>query len=116
MHTRSEQIHALSVALVHALSVALVVALFAAALSIMTGCSAIDITNPGFFAAISASSNTIRVNEQIQLKTNINATGSSWPFPVRGESGNATYGVTASGAGRRQAEPSVRFPTTKPAR
>ena len=89
MRTRSEHFHALKVALV--------VASFAGAMLMVNGCSSIKITNPGFFTVISAASDTIRVNQQIQLKNNMNLTGSPLTFSVNGvQGGNAELGTIDS--------------------
>jgi uncharacterized protein (DUF1800 family) len=89
MHARFER--------TYALNTALFVASLVYALLLMTGCSGIDITNPGFFAAISAPSSTIRVNQTLQLKNNMNATGSPLTFYVNGvQGGNAELGTVDS--------------------
>jgi uncharacterized protein (DUF1800 family) len=81
----------------HALKVALAVASLACAVSLVNGCSSIKITNPGFFTAISAASDTIRVNQQIQLKNNMSLTGSPLTFSVNGvQGGNAELGTIDS--------------------
>lgn len=81
----------------HALKVALAVVLSAGAMSLVNGCSAIKITNPGFFTAISADSSTIRVTQQVQLKNNMSLTGSPLKFSVNGvPGGNSELGTIDS--------------------
>jgi uncharacterized protein (DUF1800 family) len=75
----------------------LALASLSCALTFAVGCSKIDITNPGFFAAISAADSSIRVNQQMQLKNNMNATGSPLTFAVNGvEGGNSEFGTVDS--------------------
>jgi hypothetical protein len=54
---------------------ALVVALLGAAMSLLTGCSGVTISNPDFYTAISAPVTSLRVTQQTQLVRGSQATG-----------------------------------------
>ncbi len=84
---------------VHRLDFALTLACFIGAASLLTGCNSYTIQDPSAFAAISASSSTIRVNQQIKLTTHWQLPGSVLTFAVNGvPGGNAELGtVDASG-------------------
>ena len=59
----------------------------------MTGCSGYKVTDPGYFAAISAA-NTIRVNQQLQIVNNEKFTGVPLTFSINGiAGGNAELGT-----------------------
>jgi uncharacterized protein (DUF1800 family) len=78
--------------------VALTLALFAAPILLLSGCSSsFVVTDPGYFARISASSLTIRVNQQIQIQNNQKASGVPLVFSVNGiPGGNAELGTIDS--------------------
>ncbi len=77
--------------------IVLMLACFASAASLLTGCNSFNIENPGAFAAISAPSGTIRVNQQIQLTTHWQLPGSVLTFYVNGvQGGNAELGTVNS--------------------
>ena len=84
---------------IHRLDFALTLACFIGAASLLTGCNSYTIQDPSAFAAISASSSTIRVNQQIKLTTHWQLPGSVLTFSVNGvPGGNAELGtVDASG-------------------
>ncbi len=69
---------------------ALVLATLVGALSLLTGCSGFKVTDPGYFAAISASAATIRVNQQLQIVNNAKATGVPLTFAVNGIVGGSS--------------------------
>jgi uncharacterized protein (DUF1800 family) len=71
----------------NALAFTLILASFASAISLLTGCSNFSITNPGYFAAISAANSTIRVNQQMQIVNNAKASGVPLTFYVNGVAG-----------------------------
>jgi len=72
-------------------------AILAGALSILTGCSGFQVTDPGYFAALSASATSIRVNQQLQIANNAKATGVPLSFAVNGiAGGNSIVGTIDS--------------------
>ena len=76
---------------------ALFIAMLVGALSFLTGCSGFKVTDPGYFAAISASAATIRVNQQLQIVNNAKATGVPLAFAVNGiVGGNSILGTIDS--------------------
>jgi uncharacterized protein (DUF1800 family) len=79
----------------HSFRTAFILGLFAVAGALLTGCgSGFD---PSFPAAITAPSNTLRVNETLQLQTNAIVTGSPMTFSVNGvPGGNAKLGTIDS--------------------
>jgi uncharacterized protein (DUF1800 family) len=70
----------------------------AGAVSLLTGCSSgFTVKDPGYYAAISASATTIRVNQQIQIVNNEKITGVPLTFYVNGiAGGNAELGTIDS--------------------
>ncbi len=89
MQARSERIQAFKVALAGAL--------VAGAIGLLTGCATVSISNPDFFAAISAPSSTIRVNQQIQLVRASMASGAPLTYSANGvEGGNGEFGTVDS--------------------
>ncbi len=89
VRVRSEQ--------VYALRAALILASFTTLISLMTGCGTSPTINTSYFAAISASSTSVRVNQQLQLTTNTKVTGSPLTFFVNGvQGGNSTVGTIDS--------------------
>ena len=63
-------------------------------MSLLTGCSNFKVTDPGYYAALSASATTIRVNQQLQIVNNEKATGVPLTFYVNGVAGgNAELGT-----------------------
>ena len=72
---------------------ALAAATLCSAIFLMTGCSGYKVTDPGYFAAISAA-NTIRVNQQLQIVNNEKFTGVPLTFSINGiAGGNAELGT-----------------------
>jgi uncharacterized protein (DUF1800 family) len=72
----------------------LLTVLMSCAMCFIAGCSKIDITDPAAFAANSPAANSIRVNQQILLKSNTDAAGSLLTFSVNGvEGGNSEVGT-----------------------
>ena len=81
----------------YTLNVALVAASFAGAISLLSGCNSFTITDPGLFAAITAPSSTIRVNQQLQLSSQALSFGSPMTFYVNGiQGGNQELGTINS--------------------
>jgi len=74
--------------------------LLAGVTSLVTGCSSgYSVKDPGYYTAISASANTIRVNQQLQIANNQQYTGVPLTFYVNGVAGgNSTLGtINAAG-------------------
>jgi len=95
-----------------ALNVVLTAAAFAGALSLISGCSSFTVGGAGSFAAISASSSTIRVNQQLQLTGHALSVGSPLTFYVNGVlGGNAELG-TVDSSGLYSAPAVVPVPNT----
>ncbi|HEX3891913.1 MAG TPA: DUF1800 domain-containing protein [Terracidiphilus sp.] len=70
---------------------------FAGALSFLTGCGNVKVTDPGYYAALSVTAATIRVNQQIQIVNNEKITGVPLTFYVNGiAGGNAQLGTIDS--------------------
>jgi uncharacterized protein (DUF1800 family) len=66
-------------------------------MGLLSGCAKVNISNPDFLAAISASSSTIRVNQQIQLVRASEASGAPLTYSVNGvQGGNAEFGTVDS--------------------
>lgn len=104
MHTRSER--------EPGFSAALVLAFMGSSVLWMTGCAGISITNKSFFAAISASASSIRVNQQAQLSNHMQITGDALAFSVNGVAGgNAELG-TVDGNGLYTAPAIVPVPNS----
>jgi hypothetical protein len=79
------------------LNVALTMASLACAIALMSGCGGVSITNPNFFAAISASTSTIRVNQTVQMVRASQASGAPLTYSVNGvQGGNAEVGTIDS--------------------
>src|ERR1700749_2608044 len=74
--------------------VALPLTLFAAPILLLSGCSSsFVVTDPGYFARISAA-DTIRVNQQVQIQNNQKASGVPLIFSINGiPGGNAELGT-----------------------
>ena len=67
------------------------------ALSLLTGCGDFKVTDPGYYAAISASATSLRVNQQLQIVNNQKITGVPLTFSVNGiAGGNAQLGTIDS--------------------
>src|ERR1700733_4177278 len=67
------------------------------AISLITGCSNFNVTDPGYYARISASAATIRVNQTLQIVNNEKASGVPLTFYVNGiAGGNAVLGTIDS--------------------
>ncbi len=77
---------------------ALVLASLLGTISLFTGCSSsFSVTDPGYYARISASATTIRVNQQLQIVNNEKITGVPLTFYVNGiAGGNAVLGTIDS--------------------
>lgn len=79
------------------LKIALIFAAVGSALGSMTGCSGITITDKGFYTAISAPANSLRVTQQVQLANHMQLTGIPLTFSVNGVAGgNAVLGTVDS--------------------
>jgi hypothetical protein len=77
-----------------ALSLPLYLLLLVATSLGMSGCGYFAVTNPSFYAGISAPGNTLRVNQQMQLKDNARTTGVPVIFFVNGvQGGNSEFGT-----------------------
>ena len=93
-------------------SLPLSLVLFTAIIPFLTGCGYFAVTNPGFYAGISAPGNTLRVNQQMQLKDNARTTGVPVIFFVNGvQGGNSEFG-TIDGNGLYTAPAIVPVPNT----
>ncbi len=67
------------------------------ALSFLTGCGNVKVTDPSYYARISTTASTIRVNQQIQIVNNEKITGVPLTFYVNGiAGGNAQLGTIDS--------------------
>ena len=78
-------------------SVALTVAGLACAFWLLSGCSNFVVTDPGSFARISASSSTIRVNQQLQIQNHQQVSHVPLAFSINGVlGGNAELGTIDS--------------------
>jgi uncharacterized protein (DUF1800 family) len=76
---------------------ALCLASLLGAISLITGCSNFNVTDPGYYARISASATTIRVNQTLQIVNNQKASGVPLTFYVNGiAGGNAVLGTIDS--------------------
>jgi len=79
---------------------------------LLTGCASFTLTDPGYFAAITGTGSTIRVNQQMQMANNAKATGVPLIFYVNGiAGGNAEFG-TIDGNGLYTAPAIVPVPNT----
>ena len=79
------------------LNLSLCLAALAAIIPLLSGCGYFAVTDPSFYAGISASATTLRVNQQIQLKDNARTTGVPVIFFVNGvQGGNAEFGTISS--------------------
>ena len=82
---------------IRALNVALLLTSFAGAMGLMSGCGGVNVTNPDFYAAISASASTVRVNQTVQTIRASQATGAPLTYSVNGvQGGNAELGTVDS--------------------
>jgi uncharacterized protein (DUF1800 family) len=73
---------------------ALLAASFAGAIGFLSGCGGVSITNPDFYAAISASTSTVRVNQTVQMVRASQASGAPLTYSVNGVvGGNAELGT-----------------------
>jgi len=80
-----------------ALSLPLSLVLLTALISLLSGCGYFAVTDPSFYAGISAPASTLRVNQQMQLKDNARTTGVPVIFFVNGvQGGNAEFGTIDS--------------------
>jgi uncharacterized protein (DUF1800 family) len=80
-----------------ALSLPLSLVLLTALISLLSGCGYFAVTDPSFYAGISAPASTLRVNQQMQLKDNVRTTGVPVIFFVNGvQGGNAEFGTIDS--------------------
>jgi uncharacterized protein (DUF1800 family) len=76
---------------------ALIVTSLIGATWLMTGCANFTVTDPGYFAAISLPSGSIRVNQQIQIANHMRSTRVPLTFYVNGiAGGNAEIGTVDS--------------------
>ena len=74
--------------------VALVVASLCGAMSLLTGCAGVSISNPDFYTAISAPVSSLRVTQTTQLVRGSQATGAPLTYSVNGVvGGNAEVGT-----------------------
>jgi uncharacterized protein (DUF1800 family) len=89
---------------------ALFLAVLVGTLSFLTGCSGFKVTDPGYFAAISASATSIRVNQQLQIVNNAKATGVPLTFAVNGIVGGNSILGTIDGNGMYTAPAIVPIP------
>ena len=78
----------------------------------LTGCESFTLTNPGYFAAITAAGNTIRVNQQMQIGNNARATGVPLIFSVNGIAGGNSQVGTIDSNGLYTAPAIVPVPNT----
>ena len=79
---------------IRALNVALLLTSFAGAMGLMSGCGGVNVTNPDFYAAISASASTVRVNQTVQTIRASQATGAPLTYSVNGvQGGNTVHGA-----------------------
>jgi uncharacterized protein (DUF1800 family) len=80
-----------------ALSLSLSLALLTTVLPFLSGCGYFVVTDPSFYAGISAPVTTLRVNQQTQLKDNARTTGVPVIFFVNGfQGGNSEVGTIDS--------------------
>jgi uncharacterized protein (DUF1800 family) len=72
--------------------------ILAGALSLLTGCSSnFNVTDPGYYTAISASASSVRIGQTLQIVNNQKATGVPLTFYVNGVAGgNAVLGTIDS--------------------
>lgn len=71
-----------------------VIAIVWGVFSLLTGCSGYSVTDPSYYAAITAGSNSIRVTQQMQIANNAKITGVPLTFYVNGiAGGNAEVGT-----------------------
>jgi uncharacterized protein (DUF1800 family) len=71
--------------------------IFAGALSLLTGCGDFKVTDPSYYAAISASASSIRIGQTLQIVNNQKITGVPLTFYVNGVAGgNAQLGTIDS--------------------
>src|SRR5579863_123323 len=81
-------------------------------ISHLSGCGYFVVTDPSFYAGISAPGTTLRVNQQMQLKDNARTTGVPVIFFVNGiQGGNSEFG-TIDGNGLYTAPAIVPVPNT----
>lgn len=97
---------------VSASRIALALASFTCAVSLIAGCGNSATINQSYFAEISASSNTIRVNQQLQISTHVQVTGSPLTFYVNGVQGGNTELGTVDNNGLYKAPAIVPVPNT----
>jgi uncharacterized protein (DUF1800 family) len=80
-----------------ALRVMLAMTSVVAAVSLMTGCSEVTITNPAFLTAISSPAGSVRVSQQVQLVRGSLASGGPLTYSVNGvQGGNSELGTIDS--------------------
>jgi uncharacterized protein (DUF1800 family) len=80
-----------------ALSIPLSLALLTIVIPLLSGCGYFVVTDPSFYAGISAPVTTLRVNQQTQLKDNARTTGVPVIFFVNGvQGGNSEFGTIDS--------------------
>jgi uncharacterized protein (DUF1800 family) len=79
------------------LSLPLSLVILTALMPLLSGCGYFAVTDPAFYAGISAPGSTLRVNQQMQLKDNARTTGVPVIFFVNGiQGGNAEFGTIDS--------------------
>ncbi len=79
------------------LSLSLSLAALTAIIPLVSGCGYFAVTDPSFYAGISAPGTTLRVNQQMQLKDNARTTGVPVIFYVNGvRGGNSEFGTIDS--------------------
>lgn len=104
MYGRFERFNAFTLTLTLATSFVLV--------ELISACSSFTVSDPGYYAAITASSSSLRVNQQMQIINNAKATGVPLIFYVDGiAGGNAELG-TVDGNGVYTAPAIVPVPNT----
>ena len=79
------------------LNLSLSLAALTAIIPLFSGCGYFVVTDPSFYAGISAPASTLRVTQQMQLKDNARTTGVPVIFFVNGmQGGNAEFGTISS--------------------
>ena len=80
--------------------------------SLLTGCGSFTVTDKGFFTAISATSNSVRVNQTLQLSDHVQITGVPIQFFVNGIAGGNSEVGTIDANGLYTAPAIVPVPNT----
>lgn len=95
----------------HASFVSLFAGVFAAS-AFLAGCSSFHVSDRGFYAAISAASNSVRVNQTLQLSDHVKITGVPLQFYVNGIAGGNSEIGTIDANGVYKAPAIVPIPNT----